>query len=162
MKIVLIATMNLKRVIEKKGSDPWVLPEVSEHFEKLTVGHVCIFDQKTYESLPVKPLPGRTCCIISKTLETGLQGDATFVFSSLADCIGLCEYKQVKKEIYVCGGEEIYEEALKIATDVELTIIDNDIDVNTHFPYAQMLSSFQIVNTTQFSNGSFRSYTRKN
>ena len=44
------------------------IPEDLKYFKTITDGHAIIMGRKTWDSLPKKPLPGRTNIVISSTL----------------------------------------------------------------------------------------------
>lgn len=82
------------------------LPEDMKFFQSVTKGKVVIMGRKTWESLPVKPLPDRINVVISSTMVT-YQGDVR-VYRSLKRAI---EAFRERKTVII-GGQDIYTEAL--------------------------------------------------
>ena len=56
MKGILVAT-SPENVIGKDNTIPWHYSEDLKRFKRLTIGKTVIMGRKTWESLPVKPLP---------------------------------------------------------------------------------------------------------
>ena len=54
--------------IGKDGDLLYKIPEDTQRFRELTMGHWVIMGRKTWNSIGNKPLPGRTNIIISNTL----------------------------------------------------------------------------------------------
>jgi hypothetical protein len=65
----LIVCFNQKNVIGAKNAIPWHLPSDLKRFKHLTQGHIVVMGRKTYESLPVKPLPNRINIVITSNPE---------------------------------------------------------------------------------------------
>jgi len=101
----------------KEGGIPWHFPEDLKLFRKETTGHVIIMGRNTYNSIG-KPLPNRINIVISKTMppETNI-----YLFSELIDGINYAKEKHPDKNIFICGGLNIYNSAL------EMNLIDNII-----------------------------------
>jgi len=55
-------------VIGAGGAIPWHLPEDFAHFKALTDGHPIIMGERTWVSLPRKPLPNRTNIVLSQLM----------------------------------------------------------------------------------------------
>src|ERR1700744_5743321 len=53
-------------VIGKDGALPWRLKSDLEIFKALTLGKPVIMGRKTWESLPRRPLPGRTNLVVTR------------------------------------------------------------------------------------------------
>src|SRR5678815_990515 len=79
----LVATAQ-NRVIGKNNAMPWRLPPDLKRFKTLTMGHPIIMGRKTYESIG-RPLPGRTCIII--TSQTGYEVQGAIVVHSIAEAL---------------------------------------------------------------------------
>ena len=126
----MIAAMARNGVIGKDNALPWHLPEDLKHFKALTTGHAVIMGRKTWESLPVRfrPLPDRLNIVVTRDTHYAAAG-ATVVHS-------LEEAQKVGagRTPFVIGGAEIYTHVLPLATRLELTEIDADVDGDAWFP----------------------------
>jgi dihydrofolate reductase len=124
-----IAAMSLNRVIGRGNSIPWHLPEDFKWFKKMTTGQVVVMGRKTFQSIG-KPLPNRTTIVLTRSGES-IPG--VVKVSSLAeiDCktLGL-----PGREIFICGGAEIYAQALPSCSDLYLTLVKRTVEGDTFFP----------------------------
>ena len=66
MEIVLIAAVAENGVIGRGGTMPWRLKSDMQHFRALTIGKPVVMGRKTYLSLAIKPLPGRTNIVVTR------------------------------------------------------------------------------------------------
>jgi dihydrofolate reductase len=129
MKISLIAAMAENRVIGRQGAIPWKIPGEQKIFKKITVGHAVIMGRKTFESLD-QPLSGRTNIIVTRQLD--YEADGCIVAHDLASAIKCCPADE--DEAFICGGGQLYQEALSLADRIYLTVIPGDIPGDTYFP----------------------------
>jgi dihydrofolate reductase len=136
MEIVMIAAMSDNNIIGNKGQIPWRISEDFKRFKELTMGYPVIMGRKTYESLPsnVKPLPGRTNIIMSKsfTQDFGIK-----VFGDFGKAIVFAkdEAKRLGKErIFVIGGAEIYRMFMPVANKLEITQVNGLFEGDVSFP----------------------------
>jgi len=114
-KISLVVAAAENGVIGHRGTLPWRLPEDLKRFKALTMGKPVIMGRKTWDSLPRKPLPGRTNIVITHNRNFRVEG--ALVAHSFADAIA----RAGKGEIMVIGGEAIFAEALPLAETIHLT-----------------------------------------
>jgi len=132
--IVVIAALSGNEVIAVDGNIPWHLPKDFKRFKEVTSGHHIIMGRKTFDSLPGL-LPNRTHVVITRDkdylLNQSGRGNVIFV-SSLGEAIEVCP----KGTSFVIGGGEIYTQAIGIADELDLTIVDTMItgDNLTKFP----------------------------
>jgi dihydrofolate reductase len=158
-EIIIIAAMAKNRVIGRNNTMPWSIKEDMAHFRKLTKGWPCIMGRKTWDSLPIKPLPGRLNIIITSTpLNTDDLHSDVKIFSSLPVAI---EYCAGYDKIFICGGEAIYKQALTLANKIELTLIHEDYQGDTFFPEIDN-TIWEQTNIIYNDTFSFITYIRKN
>jgi dihydrofolate reductase len=129
MKISLIAAMAKNRVIGRQGDIPWRIPGEQKIFKKITLGHAVIMGRKTFESLD-RPLPGRTNIIVTRQKDYRAEG--CLVAHDLASALKYCPADE--DEAFICGGGQLYHEALPLADRIYLTVIPREIPGDTHFP----------------------------
>ena len=135
--ISLIVAYAHNNVIGNNGRIPWDLPDDREHFKKLTLGSVVIMGRRTFEEIYKKfgaGLPGRETIVISKT--QNFQGENYRTVISLQAALELAQSQFPEKEIFICGGESVYCEAItqNLAQTLYLTEIDADIPGDAYFP----------------------------
>src|SRR5687768_719569 len=86
-RLCALVAMARNRVIGKDNALPWHLPPDLKHFKALTMGHPMIMGRKTYESIG-KPLPGRTCIIV--TSRAGYKVQGAIVVPTIAEALTAC------------------------------------------------------------------------
>ena len=151
-----IAAMSLNRVIGAGNKIPWHLPEDFKWFKKMTMGNVVVMGRKTFESLG-QPLPNRKNLVLTRHPQrlikqhleifggyhewrggkflkrayqfhfTKLEGKQTtdiLIFKSL-DKLDPAEFPN---DIFICGGSQIYEQALPRCSDIYLTLVKREIE----------------------------------
>jgi dihydrofolate reductase len=126
--ISIIAAMGSNRVIGRCGELPWKLPVDLERFRVITTGHSVIMGRKTYESIG-RPLPNRRNIVITR--QPGYHAEGSVVVSRLQQALDLAGGED---EVFICGGGEIYLEALPLADRLYLTILATDFEGDTRFP----------------------------
>ena len=129
MKISLIAAMARNRVIGSRGDIPWRIPGEQKIFKRITLGHAVIMGRKTFESLD-KPLPDRTNIIVTR--QKDYQAEGCLVAHDLASALNCCPKNE--DEAFICGGGQLYHEALPLADRIYLTVIPREISGDTYFP----------------------------
>jgi dihydrofolate reductase len=127
MIISMIAAMSENRVIGYQGRLPWIIPEDLARFRAITMGHVVVMGRKTFESIG-HPLPGRTNVVLSRMRA---KIDGCVVVSSLQEAIAAADGEE---ELFICGGGEVFREALPLAHRLYLTIVHREYPGEVIFP----------------------------
>jgi len=121
-------------VIGAQGQIPWHVPEDFRHFKALTVGHPIIMGAHTWESLPKKPLPGRTNIVLAKDPAVTSLAEGLITCDSLPAALQAGATAPGGDQIWVIGGETVYRQTLPLADRVELTEIDLVVPGDTFAP----------------------------
>lgn len=129
--IVLVLAMSDNCVIGDRGAIPWRIPEDMKRFKALTIGKPVIMGRRTWDSLPRKPLPGRSNIVITR--DTSWSAAGAIVAHSLGEALEKARSKN-PSEIAVIGGAQIYNAALPLAARVELTEVHVTTSGDTYFP----------------------------
>ncbi|MBP2229809.1 dihydrofolate reductase [Azospirillum agricola] len=132
MLISLIVAASTNGVIGRDGGLPWHLPSDLKRFKELTLGKPILMGQKTWESLPRRPLPGRDNLVVSRHHPAG-EHDGARWFTSLDGAVTWAR-ETGAAELCVIGGAALFREALPIANRLHLTRIERDIDGDTIMP----------------------------
>jgi dihydrofolate reductase len=66
LPLALVVARARNGVIGKDGALPWRLKSDMAWFKASTMGKPVIMGRKTWDSLPLKPLPGRTNIVLSR------------------------------------------------------------------------------------------------
>jgi len=118
-------------VIGANGALPWRLPGDMRRFKALTMGKPCIMGRKTWDSLPKKPLPGRTNIVVTR--DASFNADGAVVAHSFDEALAMAR-SETPAEIMVIGGAEIYAAALPRAGRIHLTQIQAAFEGDAHMP----------------------------
>lgn len=129
--ISLVVARAENGVIGNQGGMPWRIPEDMKHFKAITRGKPCIMGRKTWESLPKKPLPGRTNIIVTR--DHGFRADGAVIAHSFEEALDRARDRP-PHEIAVIGGAEIYRVALPHAHRIHLTEIHETFDGDVLMP----------------------------
>ena len=135
MQIVLIAAIAENGVIGRDGGMPWRLKSDMRHFRGLTLGKPVVMGRKTYLSLSIKPLPGRTNIVVSRDKDFGLSG--AIVAASLEAALDAGRGDALRRgvdAIMVIGGADIYAQAMPFAQKLEITRVHLTADGDAVFP----------------------------
>lgn len=129
--IVIVVAAAENRVIGHKGALPWRIPEDLKRFKAVTLGKPCIMGRKTWESLPVKPLPGRSNIVVTR--EAVFHADGARLARDFATALRLAELEN-PDEIAVIGGEQIFAAALPLAHRIHLTEVSGHPEGDAFLP----------------------------
>ncbi len=124
-----IAAMSLNRVIGAGNRIPWHLPEDFKWFKQMTTGHVIVMGRKTFESIG-KPLPNRTTIVLTRSAAP-IPGVRTLSDLSQLDP---ADPALAGREIFICGGAQLYQQALPLCSDLYLTLVQRVVDGDILFP----------------------------
>lgn len=101
----IIACCDMNCGIGYKNDLLFNIPQDKKYFKNLTVGKTIVMGRKTFESLPVKPLPERENIVLSQNPSFSYKG--VTVFHSTDNLFSYL--RGIKTEdIFIIGGEEIY------------------------------------------------------
>ena len=155
--------MSLNRVIGMGGKIPWHLPEDFKWFKEKTRGNVVIIGRKTFESLG-RPLPDRINIVLSRhpgilkrqhpdrfgkawtargklnlpasphQFELPKIGDVTAVDLRIIKDFLKLNPSDSQLEFFICGGAQVYEQALPLCSDLFLTLVKREVEGDTFFP----------------------------
>ncbi len=127
-ELTLVAAMARNGVIGDSGAMPWHLPADLKHFKAVTLGHPVLMGRKTFEAIG-RPLPERLNVVISRSQSELPAG--VVLTESLEAGIKACAGAD---RIMIIGGGEVYRQTLRLATRLELTLIDAVLEGDTRFP----------------------------
>ncbi len=131
--ISLIVAASSNNAIGKSNQLLWHLPIDLKFFKNTTWAMPVIMGRKTFESVGGKPLTGRTNIIVSRQADLKPEHDNVWFAVSLEDAIEQTK-KLETKEIFVAGGSQIYEQAMKVASRIYLTRVHANFEADAFFP----------------------------
>lgn len=138
--IVAIAENN---AIGKDNDLLWHLSEDLKRFKKLTSGKTVIMGKKTFESLPVRPLPNRRSIVITDV--PGEQIDGCVMAFSIEDAVSKCSPDE---ENFVIGGGSVYRQFMPIADKFYLTKVHKSFEADTFYPEIDF-SQWEMIEKTE-------------
>lgn len=131
MKIAIIVAVAEKNVIGSNNTMPWHCPADLQYFKRTTMGAPVLMGRKTYQSLHVKPLPGRQNIVITRDESFSPVGcDVVHgVEAGLA-----CASKQKPAKVFVIGGADIYRQVIELADELYVTQVEFEVAGDRYFP----------------------------
>jgi dihydrofolate reductase len=123
--IALVVARARNGVIGKDGGLPWRLKSDLQRFKAATMGKPCIMGRATWQSLPLKPLPGRLNLVLSRDLSYEAKG--AVVVSSFDEALEMAR-EQARDdgvdEVCVIGGAALFVTALPKAKRLYITEVE--------------------------------------
>jgi len=126
--LALIVCRARNRVIGRAGRMPWHEPDDLRRFRALTMGHTLIMGRVTFEGLD-RTLPGRRIVVLSRT--RAVNEKQVMSAHNLMDAVAMARASDVMP--FICGGAQVYQQALPLVTRVYLTELSVDADGDTTF-----------------------------
>ena len=116
MRGILVA-VSPEGIIGKDNTIPWHYSADLKRFKRLTTGNTIIMGRKTWESLPIKPLPNRRNIVITRSSIKDIE-----CFQSIDDALQACE-----GDVWFIGGAGIYQEAMQKADIIDMTLVPDSV-----------------------------------
>ncbi len=134
-RLSLVAARARNGVIGREGDLPWRLRGDLQRFKTVTMGKPCLMGRATWESLPLKPLPGRLNLVLTR--DESFEARGAVVCTSLPEALEMAR-EQAREdgvdEICVIGGAQLYETVLDRADRLYLTEVEAEPEGDTLFP----------------------------
>lgn len=130
--ISAIVATAMNRVIGKQNDLPWYLPADLKRFKELTTDHTVVMGRKTHDSIIArigKPLPNRRSIVLTR--------DSEFQAEGVEVCLSVEELIQklpTDQEVFVIGGEQIYEALMPYTDRIYVTEVNVEVDGDAFFP----------------------------
>jgi dihydrofolate reductase len=127
--ISIIAVIDQNNAIGLNNSLLCHLPNDLKYFKRITSGHPVIMGWRTYESLPVKPLPNRKNIVICDLIDVSAPG--CILVSSIDEACAQCDDTE---ECFVIGGAQVYRQMITLAQKLYITRVHHAFDADVWFP----------------------------
>ena len=143
----LIAAVDENWAIGKNNQLLVRIPADQKFFREMTTGRVVVMGRKTLESFPnVQPLKNRTNIVLTHNKDYAVK-DAVVVHSM--DEL----HEELKKydsdDVFVIGGEKIYEQLLDECDVAHITKIDFAYDADAYFPNLDQNPDWEITGDSE-------------
>jgi dihydrofolate reductase len=128
--------------IGKNGDLPW--PHNSEDlkwFKSMTDGKTVIMGRKTWESLPIKPLPNRRNIVVSRN---NIEGVETLSHLKFLDFV-----ENSKNEVCLIGGSKLFDSCVHLIDELWLSRIEGDFNCDTFLPRAKIVGLLNLKNVIE-------------
>lgn len=164
--INLIACFGTDRGIGRNGKQIWKFRADTEFFKETTLGHVVVMGGETRRCIG-KPLMGRTELILSRTDGDYTWGHICHSVPELSKAVS--EYLEDNREIFVIGGQSLYELFLPLADTMYLTEVKKFTNgADRFFPefdrseWQRELLDFGYIDNTEFEINKYYRISEKN
>lgn len=114
----IIVAVSPDGVIGAQGTLPWHYSGDLKRFKRLTLGATVIMGRKTWESLPIKPLPRRRNVVITRHPISGVD-----CFPGVEEALQTCT-----GDVWFIGGAQIYAAALPRCDIIDMTHVPDRIE----------------------------------
>ena len=139
----LIAAVDNNWAIGNKGGLLVSIPKDQKSFREMTTGKVVVYGRKTLDTFPQKqPLQGRTNIILSHNTDYSVKG--AIVVNSKEQLLKELE-KYNDEDIYIIGGESVYEQMLPYCNVAHITKIDYSYEADAYFPDLDKMTEWKIT-----------------
>ncbi|MDR0380607.1 MAG: dihydrofolate reductase [Oscillospiraceae bacterium] len=141
-----VAAVDRRWGIGRNGGLLRPLPPDLRRFKALTFGHTVVMGRRTFQSLPGgRGLPGRRNLVLTRTPERPLPG---------AEAVSLPELLALRApeggEIFVIGGQSVYELLLPHCRAAHITKIEADLGpADVFFPNLDSAPDWRLVSRTE-------------
>src|SRR5689334_9214650 len=122
-------------VIGRDGGLPWRLSADLAFFKRATMGKPVVMGRKTWDSLPIKPLPGRLNIVLSR--DGSFEPKGAVVAQSFSEAVQIGREQAAEdgaEEVCVIGGAALFQLALPKAKRLYLTEVEAEVDGDVFFP----------------------------
>lgn len=139
-----IAAIDRKYGIGRKNALLAKIPADLKQFRLITSGGIVVMGRKTYESLPVRPLPERENIVLTSSParfpEVRCARTAAELFSLV---------QGADREVFLCGGAAVYAALLPCCDRALITEIDADFDADAFFPPIRSLPEWEKIEESE-------------
>lgn len=131
-ELAMIVATDPNKGIGKGNDMPWHISSDLKRFKELTTGHSIVMGRKTWESLPKRPLPNRLNVVLTRNL--GFKAEGAEVIHSIDEL----EKLNLKGEIFIIGGAEVYKLFYPQVSNLYLTRVKETFDCDTYLDFLEM------------------------
>jgi dihydrofolate reductase len=125
--VIIIAAIGSNRVIGNGKGLPWHIPEEYNQFLDYIRDRTVIIGRRSFEIFKFGMLPRRVV-VVSRTLVT----DRATVFGTFQEALAWAA--AFPEDIFICGGQAVYEESIPYADYMYLSFIKGEHQGNVYFP----------------------------
>ena len=127
--ISIIAAVSDDWGIGKDNELLWRISEDLKRFKRLTIGKTVIMGKKTWESLPIRPLPERRNIVLTDVPHEQIDGALTVY--SIEEALSKCS---AEEEAFIIGGGSVYRQFMPLADRLYITHVGKSAPADIFFP----------------------------
>lgn len=128
----IIVAISENNAIGQKGGLLCHLPADLKHFKDITSGHPVLMGERTYLSLPKRPLPNRRNIVLTDNPQFAAEGAE--IVHSIPEAMQLIN-EDSTAEFFILGGGMVYRQFFTLADKLYITRIHHTWnDADTFFP----------------------------
>lgn len=133
-KIIIIACINQSLTLGNNNTLLYKIKDDLRNFKQNTINNTILMGKKTFDSLPIKPLPKRNNIII--THDQNYNCDNCIICQSIEDGIKYWKEHLYNTDLFIIGGSSIYRQVLDkdIADEMIITLVFDYKDGDAKFP----------------------------
>jgi dihydrofolate reductase len=131
--------------IGKNGALPWPHNSADlKWFKQHTNNSTIVMGRKTWESLPVKPLPNRENIVVTSGLIKGPD-----VVVDMRSFYKILPQIKFQKDVWIIGGAQLIEHCLDIIDEFYLSRIQCIYDCDTFLPADLIMDKFNLYDAEE-------------
>lgn len=118
------------------------LPKDLAYFKEHTINKVVVMGDKTYFSLPKRPLPKRTTIVM--TFDPNFNEEGVTAVHSIKE-LGEALKKYDSKDVWVCGGASIYNLLMDYCEYGYITKVQKIVEADTYINNVDKKPNWKVV-----------------
>lgn len=148
----LIVAVDKKYAISKDDKLLAYLPTDLGYFKSKTIGKIVVMGRKTIDTLPgTKLLKDRKTIILTRNIN--YKKDGAIIINSISEFFKYIDDNNIdKKDIYISGGANIYNQFINFCNTAYITKIDYDFDGDEHIKNFDELDNWKQVKESECIN----------
>ena len=152
--IIIVAAMTRNHVIGKDNLIPWHIEEETQHYRNLVEGKTLLMGKATFDLMKHPYAHGHDIVVT----HSRINHKAADVCGSVDEA--LKKAKEYGPDVFVIGGQSIYEQTIGIADKMLLSYIKKDYEGNKFFPKFSNVE-WREVSVEEFTDFAYVVYIRK-
>lgn len=132
--------------IGKNGDLPWPANmQDLQWFKRNTLNNAIVMGRKTWDSLPVKPLPKRKNIVVSRSMKspTDVEVVSPDIYNARLNVLSQ------EMPVWIIGGAQLLENSLSILDEIWLSRISGTYECDTYLPKAAIELSYELYSSEQ-------------
>lgn len=142
----LIVAVSEDYAIGKDNKLLFNLPSDLKYFKEKTINNIIIMGERTYYSLPKRPLPNRTSIVLSDN--PNFNDENVIIVRNVEEL-----FKEVEKyesdKVFVCGGASVYNLLIDYCSNAYITKIEKSVPADTYIKNIEKMDNWTEVQSSE-------------